>query len=168
MPPPQDGRTCFFLTPHLRTIGGGAVAAGAVSAHHCHTTHFCILWSRPWHICFASKSTLPRSSQQRGPSVSFSLHPFVRDKFQFQNWIGETSPQQPLHWYPPKYLQQLARKSCSVHVLLGDALACVPVTARLRHAALRSPWHVAGGRGAWARTKKPICKLALLHNVICY
>lgn len=38
------------------------------------------------------------------PSVSSSLYPFVRDKFQFQN-IDKTKPQQQLHWHPPKYLR---------------------------------------------------------------
>lgn len=43
---------------HLRSL----VAAGAVSAHQCHI-HFCILWFRPWHNYFASKSTLSKSLQ---------------------------------------------------------------------------------------------------------
>lgn len=67
-----------------------------------------------------------------GPSVSSSLYPFVRDKFQLQN-TGRTNPQQQLHWHPSKYLQKLARKSCWVHVLLSKALASMTITARLRH-----------------------------------
>lgn len=127
MPPPQNGRTCFFLTPYLRTVGGWLsllglsllitvtrpISASSGLDHGASALH-------PNPLCQGACS-------RADPSVSSSPYPFVRDKLQLQN-TGETNPQQRLHWHPPKYLWQPVRNSCSVHFLLGDALACVPIT----------------------------------------
>lgn len=106
MPSPQDSHTSFFLAPvdHWR----GAATAEVVSVDHCHTTHFCIFWSRK-----LTAAQFP---------VFLLLYPFTTDEFQFQS-MGQTNPQQCLHWTSSKYLQQLVRNSCSTHILLGPALA---------------------------------------------